>query len=120
MYTDISSDLVFIALGDKVGYRLFVSVFGVLKQDKNFQVFCYKALWEVQKRDGGLTNKAYVSWKIISPSVGSVLNRVILPNGRLRLMPMNLYETLSFIGNSIIIAGTLHNNYQWIKYLMIQ
>jgi hypothetical protein len=57
MYTDASFDLVFIALGNKVGcalgYRLFLSVFGVLKQDKNFQVFCYKALWEVQRRDGG-------------------------------------------------------------------
>jgi hypothetical protein len=116
MYTDVSSDLVFIALGDKVGcalgYRLFVSVFGVLKQDKNFQVFCYKALWEVQKRDGGLTNKAHVVWKTMSPSF---VRGVVSATGPRRFLPMTFSETWGLISNTFLITAILHNNYRVIK-----
>lgn len=119
MYSDVSSDLVFIALGDKVGcalgYRMFLTVFGMLKQDKNVQVFFFRALWEIQRRGGGLTNAARVSVRTIMPSLGGVLGRIVYPDWQPRIMPMTFTQAFGLIGNTVHLVGGLYALYNFSK-----
>jgi hypothetical protein len=101
-----------------LGYRLFLRVFKMLKYNKNFQIFSYKVLWEIQRRDGGLVNQAWVSFKIIAPGFESLLNKIVYPIWQPRLMSMNFQNALSPAENTIQLLGRLHFIYNIFRALI--